>query len=159
MDRARAFFGSPAQRSILKRGADVRAVTRDLTHLTYYGRTVGIASSDDATLDTVLALARLQGNSNIADVSDADMPALISAAQDMGYAPVHYAKWTGGDASLRTARHCVAERPLPDGYLLQRLTPDTSLTVRQSLADTCLACGVLPPRFACCRARCNRASA
>lgn len=143
-----AFFGSDAQQALLRRGADLHAVTRDQEHLIYYGRTVGIAAKTDAPIDLVFALARLQGHSNFADVPDPDVPDLRAAITREGFFPQHYARLEGGRATLDCARAMTSDMKLPTGYRLEWLTPDTGASLREALAKTCLACSVLPPSLA-----------
>ena len=143
-----AFYGSYAQRALLQRGADMHSITRDQKHLTYYGRTVGVTSIDDAPLSTMLALARLQGNSNIADVADADMPDHMSTVREQGFSPVDYAKWKGSREAIDLARATIANYDLPAAYRMEWLDPRSSAALRKALADTCLSCSVLPPSLA-----------
>lgn len=85
--RAEDVFGSDAQQALLRRGQALHAVTKNLAHCTDYGRTVGIVSPSDAPLETVIALAQLQGNSHFAMMLDGDLPPLSERAKASGISP------------------------------------------------------------------------
>ena len=63
-------FGSRDQKALLERGAQMHLITQYQPYLTYYGRTVGATSPRDVPLKTLMALARLQGNSSFFDLPD-----------------------------------------------------------------------------------------
>ena len=139
------FFGSDEQQAVLRRGQAMHQITRNISHCAYYGRTVGIVSPSDAPLETVTALAQLQGNSNFAMVPNGDIAPLSEQAKASGFIPTIYARWVGSEESLTTSRDIIANRPLPDGLTLDWLGPDTPAPTRQALANCALSCNVLPP--------------
>lgn len=122
-------------------------ITKNLSHCTYYGRTVGITAPSDAPLETVMSLALLQGNSNYAMVPNCDIASLSEQAEASGFIPTIYARWVGAAESLTVSRDIMANRPLPDGLTLHWLAPDTPAPTCHKLADCALGCGVLPPAF------------
>lgn len=144
-------FGSPEQQALLRRGRAMFEVVRDDPRYTYYGRTVGVASPESGSVETLAALARLQGNSNVAILPDADLPRWRAEAQALGLVPVHYARWSGGDDAMRAAGERVAAVALPDDLTVERVAPDSPPETLARLADLCLACGVLPPAGAALR--------
>lgn len=139
------YFGTADQQALLRRGAAAHLITRDDPRFSYYGRTVGVPSTQDAPTETVFALARLQGNSNFADMADDEYPDTHQAALDAGLSPMRYAKWQGDADALKAAHQITANSPLPDIYKMSQLSQETSPETRRSLATTCLSCGVLPP--------------
>lgn len=140
-------FGTEAQRALLQRGRSMHEVTAKSARHTYYGRTVGLASSVDCSLEELAALARLQGNATFAHVPSADIPNLIEQAEAQGFSPVHYANWSGEDSALQSANKIVADQPLPGNLRLEWLSADTPADVRASFSAMALGCGVLPPAF------------
>ena len=138
-------YGSEAQRALLRCGAEMRRLTDGDPRFTYYGRTVGATSPGDAPVDIVVALARLQGNSNYSFVPDAEVPALRATCQAQGMAVTHYVKWEGADDALAAARSILAARALPGDLTLSWLDGALPEARREGLAETALLCGVLPP--------------
>jgi len=141
----RVHYGSAAQQALLRRGAEMRRLTDRDSRFTYYGRTVGATGPDEAPLDCVVALARLQGNSNYSFVPDAEVPALRAACAAQGMTVTHYAKWEGADDALAAARSILAAQALPGDLTLAWLDGALPEPLRGSLAETALLCGVLPP--------------
>lgn len=141
-------FGSKAQQQLLSRGAALRQVTRDTQHFTYYGRVVGVAQPQDAPIEDVIALARLQGNSHYADVPTDQVASITHAFEAEGLKPLLYARWEGSTVPLDRAKEIEGSVKWPAQYRLELLSADTGNATRQSLADTALACGVLPPSLA-----------
>ena len=145
------YLGTGAQRAVLRRGRALFDLIRDRPHFTYYGRTVGVFSPEDAPLDQVIALARLQGYSNFGCVANDRVAALSEAARAQGLQPMHYARWVGAGQTLEAARRMMDTRPLPEGLRAQWLTRDTPPDICASFADMALSCGVLPPNLAVLR--------
>ncbi|MEM6887473.1 MAG: GNAT family N-acetyltransferase [Pseudomonadota bacterium] len=145
---AARYFGAPAQQALLRRGAALHEITRDLPEYTYYGRTVGLVSPAHAPVGRLIALTRLQGNSNYAIVSPEDIASLQDALTDHDLAPILYARWGGRAAALDRARTVAEQFELPKEYTRVLLTPQTPDAERASLAETALGCGVLPPSLA-----------
>ncbi|MFK7869690.1 MAG: N-acetyltransferase [Roseobacter sp.] len=145
---AQDYFGTDVQQTLLMRGRALYDLTRETTHFTYYGRAVGVFNHDDAPLEHVIALARLQGNSNYACVPNDRMAVLQAETVDHGLQPMHYARWVGADETLNMARKIVATRALPEDIRLEWLSAETPQETRASFADAALSCGVLPPNLA-----------
>lgn len=145
------YLGTGAQRTLLRRGHALFDLIRDRPQFTYYGRTVGVFSPEDAPLDQVIALARLQGNSNFGYVANDRVAALGEAARAQGLQPMHYARWVGTGQTLEAALRIMGTRSLPEGLRAQWLTRDTAPEICASLADMALSCGVLPPNLAVLR--------
>lgn len=141
-------FGSAPQVAMLQRGADLHQLVGSHPQFTYYGRVVGLTSPDDASFDTFTALVRLQGNSSYADLSDEDVPNMASALETQGLQPLQYARWDSQSKSLAIADRVMTTNPIPPSYQLNWLSPQTDINTRTSLAETCAACGVLPPSLA-----------
>ena len=135
------YFGSDAQRAILRRGRALRDILAPWPRYSYYGRVVGITSLDDETLDDMVALARVQGNSSCTAVPDDAVPQMARTLKEQGLTPLHYAKWEGdGDA----ARRIIETQALPRDLRLVQVDARTPGSVLESLADMALDCGVLP---------------
>jgi hypothetical protein len=141
----RIFFGDEAQQALLRRGAAMRAVTAQDPRFTYYGRTVGGTALGEVPLETVIALAQLQGNSNLAFVPDADVPALRATCDKRGLKVAHYVKWEGGSKARAAADALIATQRVPEDLTVAWLDRDLPEKLRQGFADTALLCGVLPP--------------
>ncbi|MEX0339589.1 MAG: N-acetyltransferase, partial [Arenibacterium sp.] len=142
------YFGNDAQQRLLRRGRDLHELIADDPRFTYYGRTVGLNAPDDGSLDQLLALVRLQGNSNYAEVPNADMTALSAEVATQGYKPVTYARWEGGSSALEAANRINATMSVPKGLTVHRLSANTPPALLEAFADTALTCGVLPPATA-----------
>ena len=142
------YFGTPEQQGLLRRGRALYDVIKADPHYTYYGRTVGLAQVGDGGVEALHALAHLQGNSNISDVTQAEVPQLLKACEDYGLKVVQYARWVGGPEALSQARASIAEVPLPGDLSLGWISPDTPTQQRAAFAEAALSCGVLPPSMA-----------
>jgi hypothetical protein len=139
------FLGNDAQKALLRRGHALHLLTRDNPAYTYYGRTVGLADMSDDALDRLDALTRLQGNSLLYDVPDADFPDLRAQCEARGFIVNPYNRWIGDGAAVDTARALLAATALPDDLTLVRLAPDTPRDLLDAFGDMALSCGVLPP--------------
>lgn len=139
------YYGDEAQQALLRRGAQMHLITRADKRYTYYGRAVGAVSPQDLPLPVVMALARLQGNSNYATLADTDVPGLRAEVEAEGLVPMHYARWEGGKTALQTARRCLSQTRLANGYTLSQLLDTTPAAQRDSLAQTAHGCSVLLP--------------
>lgn len=117
----------------------------DHPHFTYYGRTVGITSLREEPFETLVALARLQGNSTLATLTKTEAKTIVPAAEAAGLSANLFARWTSLPECLDNAKQHMASRQLPEDLTLIWLTPDTPLELRQRLADLALSVGVLPP--------------
>ena len=137
-------FGSDDQRALLRRGMAMARLIGNDPRYTYYGRTVGLVSFDDGTLDDLIALTRLQGNSNCGVVANDDIADLAAQLKDHGLSPVQYAKWVGENTALTAARQLVRTVALPQDVTLITLDEHTRPETIGSLADMALGCGVLP---------------
>lgn len=137
------YLGSDAQVALLRRGRDMFHLLGDDPRFSYYGRTVGIMSPRDGDFDALLALTRLQGNSHYAQVSDADVPALLARMQAAGLAPVRYARWQIGE--LSTPRAFLDDQAQPEGLTFHDVSPQTDPDLLASFAQMALENGVLPP--------------
>lgn len=126
----------------------MRELTKNDARFHYYGRTVGVVTPDAAPLEVLVALARLQGNASYQDMADSEVTDLRATFDAMGLSTVHYARWETGENALTVAHKAAHTIPLPAGYTLAYLTPDTPADLRGKLADTALECGVLPPSLA-----------
>lgn len=138
------FFGSDEQRAVLRRGRALADLLGDDPRYSYYGRTVGLVTPGDGTVDRLAALVRVQGNSNYAHVADADLAGLGADLTARGFQPTHYRKWEGGAAALEAARKVAAGDGLPEDLTMVRLDAATPAKLLASLADMALGCGVLP---------------
>jgi hypothetical protein len=138
------YFGDGDQQALLKRGRALSELLKHDKRFSYYGRTVGIATMEDGDLDTLTALARVQGNSNCATVPEGECQTYASALKARGLNPVVYNKWEVSEAPLKAARGIVDTVPHPVDVTLVCVTPETPLRVLDSAAQMALACGVLP---------------
>ncbi len=145
-------FGTDDQQMLLRRGMALYALVAGDPRYTYYGRTVGLATLDGDDVDPLLALARLQGNSNVSSVPEAAADALQDAVTERGFAPVRYNKWEAGPAAIETARKTLAARDVPEGVSVAVVDADTTPERMGRFADLALAAGVLPPCGAVLRA-------
>ena len=110
----------------------------------YYGRTVGLAGSEDGDIDHLAALAIVQGNAVYGAVPVNQVDAIKASLAARGLVPMHYDKWEGSGSAIAAARHVVATHSLPEDLTMLRLdasSPDGHLA---SLAEMALGCGVLP---------------
>ncbi|MDG4648131.1 N-acetyltransferase [Roseibacterium sp. SDUM158017] len=138
------FFGNDQQRALLRRGRALAGLICGDRRYHYYGRTVGIASTDDGDADDVATLAVVQGNSSCAAVPRDRTAGMKAALKAHGLSPMHYVKWTGGASALAAAREIVATRPLPEDLTLVRIDGATPAEHMASLAAMSLGCGVMP---------------
>lgn len=145
MTRHDDVLGNDAQKALLRRGQALHLLTRDNPAYTYYGRTVGLADMSDDALDRLDALTRLQGNTLLFDVPDADFPDLRAQAEARGFIVNPYNRWIGDSASIDAARALLSATALPDDLTLVRLSPDTPREVLDAFGEMALSCGVLPP--------------
>jgi hypothetical protein len=143
-----AYFGNEAQRTLLQRGRDLHELTASDPRFTYYGRTVGLRGSEDGPLEHLIALARLQGNSNYSDLAMSEAEDMADDLTARGMAPVIYARWEGGEDTLAKALEIGADTSLGRHLTIQRLTEDTPEDLIAAFAETALTCGVLPPATA-----------
>lgn len=138
------YFGKDDQRAVLRRGKALAELLRDDPRFSYYGRTVGLVTPEDGSVDELAALARVQGNSNYSAVPVADVPALVSALEKRGLIPLHYARWEGTDTPLTAAREVVDTLAMPQDITVHRMDASTSEAHMDSFAQMALGCGVLP---------------
>ena len=139
------FLGNDAQKALLRRGQALHVLTRDNPAYTYYGRTVGLADMTHDALDRLDALTRLQGNSLLYDVPDADFPDLCAQAEARGFTVNPYDRWIGDQPAIDAARALLSATALPDDLTIVRLSPDTPRAILDAFGEMALACGVLPP--------------
>ncbi len=142
--RPEEFFGSADQRSILKRGRALSEILRNDARFSYYGRTVGVASSLDGDLDLVATLAKIQGNSSCITVPANESQSYSLGLSSRGLTPLVYQKWEGSKTTLAAAREVVSAIPFPDDITLVWVSRETSGGLLQAAADMALNCGVLP---------------
>lgn len=138
------YFGDGDQQALLKRGRALSELLKHDKRYSYYGRTVGLATTEDGDLDTLTALVRAQGNSNCATVPDDECLRYASDLKARGLAPLVYKKWEGTEAPLEAARDIVNNVPLPDDVVPLYVTPETPVRLLNSAAKMASGCGVLP---------------
>lgn len=138
------YFGDRDQQALLKRGRALSELLKHDKRYSYYGRTVGVATMEDADLDTLSALVRAQGNSNCATVPDDKCMSYTSHLKAQGLVPLVYRKWEGSGAPLEAARDIINSVPLPGDVTLLCVTPQTPVHLLNSAARMALGCGVLP---------------
>lgn len=119
------YFGDGDQQALLKRGRALSQLLKHDKRFSYYGRTVGVATTEDGDLDTLTALVRAQGNSNCAAVPDDECLRYTSELRARGLAPLVYRKWEGTGAPLEAARKIVNNVPHPDDVTPLCVTPET----------------------------------
>lgn len=142
------FFGTADQKALLRKGFCAHQLFSDQPHFTYYGRTVGITSLSDEPLETLIALARLQGNSSLATLTQDEAITVVPAVEAKGLSANIFASWASKANCLENARALLSKRKLPKELSLEWLTPSSSNETRQNLADLALSVGVLPPNLA-----------
>jgi hypothetical protein len=143
-------FGSAAQRGLLQRGRDLFAILGDDPAYTYYGRTVGraVRGPGPGGCDEIAALAalvRLQGNSHIAIVDEAEADAVSGAIEAQGLVPARYDRLSGGPAAMDAARAILRDVPVPPGLTTHWIDGETPRETLMAFVDVALAHGVLPP--------------
>lgn len=137
-------FGTDDQQAILRRGGAMLDVLGHDARFGYYGRTVGLITPEDGTLDQLCGLATVQGAANYAAVPKSDVPGLIADLTARGMIPTHFAKWAGSEQALVRARQVVDGHALPADLTMIRLDETSPGALLVSLADLALASGVLP---------------
>ena len=138
------FFGNADQRALLKRGRALSELLQHDKRYSYYGRTVGITSTQDGDLDVLAALAKIQGNSNCGTVPENDSKKYCSGLRAKGLVPLVYRKWEGAEDTLAAARRVVTDIPLGDDVSLHCVSSETTVSLLSSAAQMALGCGVLP---------------
>ena len=141
------FFGTAEQKALLRKGYSAHQLFQDRPHFTYYGRTVGITSLRDEPLETLIALARLPGNSSLATLRQDEAATVLQAIKAAGLSANIFASWTSTKGCLENARTILSKRALPEDLSLEWLAPGSRNETRQSLADLALSVGVLPPNL------------
>lgn len=139
------FFGSEDQQALLRRGHHLSQLVKGDSRFCYYGRTVGLVTPGDGSVETLVALTKLQGSSNYASVPAAEAARLTHAVKAHGLTVVNYARWHGENGAIGAAKKVTAQFALPDDLVVHRLDGETPAEVMQSFADLALSCGVLPP--------------
>ena len=145
------YFGSDAQIALLRRGRALFDLTDSDPQMTYYGRTVGMADTDQHSMDRLASLIALQGSSSFATVGDDDIGHWRAEAQRRDLSVTHYARWLGAKAATQTARALLDRHPLPADLTVVRVDQDAPAGALAQLAHVSLACGVLPPSGAVLR--------
>lgn len=143
-----AYFGTAAQQTLLKRGRALYDLIGDDARFTYYGRTVGINADEDAPLSQLVNLARLQGNSNYANLRAAPADEMAANLAAQGLSPLLYARWENTPETPERTAEILASHPLPGGLTLHQMDQDTQGDLIARFAETALLCGVLPPATA-----------
>ncbi len=138
------YFGNDDQRALLKRGHALAGILKNDTRFSFYGRTVGMASSQDGDLDLLAALARTQGNSNCAAVPEDESPEYASGLRARGLVPLIYRKWEGAGDTLAAARAVLDAVTMPGDVTVLRVVRETPGDLLSSAARMALECGVLP---------------
>lgn len=152
-DSAGEVFGSAAQRALLARGAHAFALLRDDPRITYYGRTVGLASPEAGDMSLLAALARLQGGSAYGCVQNAGLHRHADAARAQGFAITTYTRWEGAGAARDAAGAVLRDHALPDDVTVHWIDADAPAERLAALAEVALCCGVVPPAGAVLRGR------
>ncbi|MEO1704272.1 MAG: GNAT family N-acetyltransferase [Pseudomonadota bacterium] len=145
------YYGTDAQKAVLRRGRAVYELVRDDPACTYYGRGVGIMSAADAPEARLRALLTLQGTTSIAHVPPDAMEPVIAQMAELGAAVTRYERWVGGDRARKVAEAVIAATPLPRGLTLHELTEESPEEVFTALAGLAEACGVMLPNMAVLR--------
>lgn len=139
------FFGSDAQRAILRRGRGMAALLGQDARYSYYGRAVGLVGPEDGDLDQLASLAMVQGSTSYGAVPAGQINAVREGMQARGLVPMQYDKWEGTGSAVAAARHVAATTPLPEDLTMIRLDESTPDHLMASMAQMALGCGVLPP--------------
>ncbi len=148
-DPADSYFGTPAQQAMLRRGRAMFDLLRDDPRLTYYGRTVGIATLHD--IDLLHRLCVLQGAAHIAAVEADDATGLKAQAEARGLSVTLFARWTGTQSALDAAQRIVATVALPGDVTMHVIDATSPGAHLAALAEVAATCGVLPPTGAVLR--------
>jgi len=145
------YFGTDAQKAVLRRGRVVYELVKDDPRCTYYGRGVGVMTLEDAQVDLFDALITLQGTSSIARVAPAAMAGVRARAEAKGLSVTIYERWTSGDRAVGAAREVVSATPFPKGLSAVELGPESPNALFEGLAQLAAACGVMLPSMAVLR--------
>ena len=145
------YFGTEAQISVLRRARALFDLTDTDPRMTYYGRSVGLADPDEQSMDRLVSLIALQGNSSIVTIGNGDIGHWQAEAQRRDLTVTHYARWLGAEGATQTARALLDRHPLPADLTVVRVDKDAPARAMEQLADVALSCGVLPPSGAVLR--------
>lgn len=138
-------FGSPAQQSMERTAHWLWPLLRSDPAYGYMGRSVSLEAVTPDSLPVLATLARLQGASLSHFVSREDEPELAAAFSSQGLVSDRWDQFMGTEACLETCARVVRGFELPDCYCLREIGPDTETGLYAKLAETALACHVLPP--------------
>ncbi|PWJ19126.1 hypothetical protein [Jannaschia seohaensis] len=115
------YLGTEAQRALLARGQAIHVLTRVDPAFTYYGRTVGLLEPEEQGIERLVALARVQGSSNNARMPNARLSRLRAEVEKAGLTVTHYARWVGGDETVRRAEALEQEIVLPEDLTVEEI--------------------------------------
>lgn len=139
------FFGSEPQKAMQQTAHRLwKLLGGDAIYGTE-GRMVAIDGPEPQDVDSVEALARLQGatvNHYVPKAREAEFASLYAAR---GLANDRWDQFMGGSRCLELCARLIEDFRLPDRYSLHRVTAETPDTMLDRLEDTALSCGVLPP--------------
>jgi len=138
------YFGSDAQKDVLRRARAVFDNLSDDEPMSCHGRVVGHISPQYGPVAEVVQLTRLQGASHYASVSAQEIDEVLAQASEAGISTVNYARWEIHTDQIAATGQKTGNAALPDGLSIERLTPDTPEATIQSFVQTSLVCGVLP---------------
>ncbi|MCH2075595.1 MAG: hypothetical protein MK180_01755 [Rhodobacteraceae bacterium] len=142
------YFGTDAQKAVLRKGRAVYELLRHDPRCTYYGRSVALGTPADVTpalLDALLTLQRT------ACVDRPDMPAVEAEMRARSLSLTRYDRWLGRENSVAAAKAIVAGTPLPEGLSLHEVTADSPPSLTEALSHLAANCGVMLPKMSMLR--------
>lgn len=151
------FFGSPDQRAMARRGADLFALVGTDPRFAWYGRNVTLVDFTLDDLDTFEALVRLQGATAGYRVRRDFEEEYKTALEARGLrADVFGFSLSPDDRSVEKARTVLREFRLPADLEVSLLGPDCPDEDVEAFADIALMADVLPPPDSVLRGQARR---
>ncbi|WP_111431847.1 hypothetical protein [Rhodobacteraceae bacterium DSL-40] len=151
------YFGNHAQQRMQRSAHHLWTLLHNDPAFGYEGRSVGVDGASPRDVPLLAALARVQGASISHYTHPEDEAALVRDFTAQGFATDHWDQFMGNEACLAACRAEVRKRPIPESYRLHRITPETAPHWFDRLAETALACHVLPPASTVLTAETQRA--
>lgn len=142
------YFGNEGQQRMQAAADSLWTLVQDDPRYAYAGRAVGINAPEAQDAPRVMALARIQGATLSGYVARDVLETFKAAAASDGLSTDQWDHFCGGAACIETCAAYARAFHLPGGYTVHRNGPETGDSDFDRMADTALACGVLPPAAA-----------
>ncbi|WP_425101508.1 N-acetyltransferase family protein [Tropicibacter sp. S64] len=139
------YFGAPEQQALQQRADHVWTLLKDDPRFCCHGRAVGLAEASAETIETQVALAKLQGACSVEGVPKALAGTRHAALAGAGLKTDQFDVWCGDGGALSAAEEVIRSIAWPSDLEIVSVDGSTSGEDMAQLDALTQSCGVLLP--------------